>query len=332
MKIQDLRKQRKDFLIKFLEEKPSRSTRGYKELAKRFRLTEEEVSEIAAPYRKSYRDQSFSPVRQEVEVRKHNEERIIGDKSGKFNIPGLHVILPCVHIPHQDKRLENIAMQIVNYLGKSVKGFHIIGDFLDMEALSSHSKGDVSNTLLSEEYDLGNSSLDLWDKALPKDVLKTYIYGNHEDRYFRYMRNVDNSKLGSALQSPTSALSLHQRNYFVYEDWKKSVVTLGHHLDLFHGEFTNDYAASKHLNTYRRSCIFGHTHRVQVYTKGHYAAYNIGFMGNKNSPAFGYATRAMLDSWGNAFAIVYIDSEGYFHTEVLNMFNNMVLYGGKIFR
>jgi hypothetical protein len=55
-------------------------------------------------------------------------------------------------------------------------------------------------------------------------------------------------------------------------------------------------------------------------------------MGNKNSPAFGYATRAMLDSWGNAFAIVYIDSEGYFHTEVLNMFNNMVLYGGKIFR
>lgn len=310
---------------KWIANNPGYTSWGYTKLSKTSKLPIKEVKKIVKPYRQVYK--AGLPFEEEVKV----PEIKLNGRTKTFNIPGIHIVLPCVHVPFENKRIVDACLKIISELGNKVAGFHIIGDFLDMAALSSHDKGNIGTITLDEEYEQGNDLLDRFEEVLPLECLKTYIYGNHEDRYFRYMRQVDNSKLGTALENPTQALDLYTRGYYVFEDWKNSVVSLGGHLDLFHGEFTNVHTAKKHLDTYRRSCAFAHTHRKQVFIEGNHGAYNLGSMADFGTKAFGYATRAMKDSWVNSFGVITIDSDGYFNVEIPTLYNNKVVFGGNMY-
>jgi hypothetical protein len=155
------------------------------------------------------------------------------------------------------------------------------------------------------------------------------MYGNHEDRYLRYMADSDNSKLGESLISPEEGLDLEARGYSVLTNWKKDKIKLGNHLDLIHGEFCNIHTAKKHLDSFRGSIMFVHTHRIQTHIESKVGGFNIGFGGDKNSPVFNYATRAMKEVWANGFALVTIDEDGFFHVNQITMFNDCFYYNGK---
>lgn len=338
---------------KWLSESPAICVWGYDKLAKISGLKKKEIELIVKPFRAIYRAsiESKEEISQEIyrgipseviqavaervsptsNVRYTNEFQAVNSKIGEYNIAGIHIAFPCVHVPHENTDLMCSASKLIQDLGHKVKGFHILGDFLDMSALSSHDKGNISSDTLSEEYEAGNAALDFIEDSLPDNILKTYIWGNHEDRYFRYMRNVDNAKLGTALQSPTVALKLHERGYKVFEDWKNSYVTIGKHLTLSHGEFCNVHTAKKHLDTYRKSILYAHTHRKQVYVEGNMGAYNVGSMADFTSHAFGYATRAMKESWVNSFAVITIDIEGYYNVEIPTWYKGKLVFGGKTY-
>jgi predicted phosphodiesterase len=255
---------------------------------------------------------------------------VVWDKfTHDYNVVGTHVIIPCMHIPYHNEQMYNAFKQYLK--NNNIVGLHIIGDFLDMNSLSGHDKGNVSQMTLDFEYSAGNACLDELD-SIVGDCVKTYIFGNHENRYDRYMMNVDNAKLGDALQSPTVGLDLINRGYHVFENWKQSYITLGKHLTLCHGEFVNVHTAKKHIDTYRKSVMFAHTHRKQVYVEGNTGGFNIGSMADFNKSAFGYASRAMKESWVNAFGIVNIDTEGYYHVEIPTWINNKFVVGDKIYR
>lgn len=256
-----------------------------------------------------------------------------------FHVPeisdqvGMHIMLGCNHVPFHNVQLHRSIIELIKDYPHLIKGFHLLGDFLDLNPLSSHDRGRftvVPGLTLDDEYAVGNELLDDFDRHLPKGCWKTFLYGNHEDRYNRWMSVMDNAK--TPLDSPEDALKLWRRGYNVKDKWSQDYITLGNDFQIFHGIYFNIHNAKKHLDTFGKSCAYVHTHRVQMYREGPNAAYNIGTCANLKSKVFGYATRAMKESWSNGFAINMIDDYGNCHiTQIVPDESGRFWFGGKYY-
>ena len=240
------------------------------------------------------------------------------------------VILFDVHRPFHDKILWDKVLQFI----KDSKPFGIViaGDFLDLYTLGSYnaeSLGLLRDIDLEFEYLDGLKAIKELEDALPKTAIRKFLFGNHEDRYFRTMNHKDNAKFGAALKNPVNALHLDKYKYEVKTNWKDDYFTLGDHLDIMHGVYTNIHAAKKHLDMHGRSCAFGHTHRVQMFRHGAKAAYNGGGLFDLGSNGFNYMPRMQRDVWCNGFANVYIDNHGDYYYEQVNIWGKKFFTHGK---
>lgn len=234
------------------------------------------------------------------------------------------IILPCCHVPFHNQPYFHKIKNLIS----DIKPNEIViqGDFVDCNALGSYEKGRLSSTGidLEEEYTEASKELDELEQASGHQNF-VYLFGNHENRYFRWKADINNSKYGD-LVSPIKGLKLEERGYKVFTDYMNDYYSIGS-LQVMHGEFFNIHAAKKHLDTFRRNVMFAHTHRVQYYREGDFAAWNIGFLGNKNAPCFNYAHRSMKEKWANSFAVV-TQSDGFFHVEVIEFINDSFFFGG----
>jgi hypothetical protein len=233
---------------------------------------------------------------------------------------GMHILMGCNHVPFHHVQLHEGVKRLIKDHKNKIKGFHLLGDFLDLNPLSSHDKGRftaVPGLTLNDEYDAGNTLLDEFDAILPDNVWKTYLYGNHEDRYNRWMSNMDNAK--TPLVSPAEALGLMDRGYHTKTRWSQDYFTLGNDFEIFHGIYFSIHNAKAHLDKLRTSCAYVHTHRIQNYREGKMAAFNIGACADFTTPAFNYATRPMKAQWANGFAINMIDSKGNSNITQINV-------------
>lgn len=243
---------------------------------------------------------------------------------------GMHILLGCNHVPFHNKQLHRGIIELIKDYPE-LKGFHLLGDFLDLNPLSSHDRGKftaVPGLTLDDEYQIGSDLLYDFDAVLPKGVWKTYIYGNHEDRWNRWMASMDNAK--TPLRSPEEGLRLWERGYNVKTSWAQDYVTLGNDFDIFHGIYFSIHNAKAHLDKLRRSCAYVHTHRMQMYREGKMAAYNIGSCADFAHKAFNYATRPMKQQWANGFAINMIDDDGSSHITQISVDSlGHFYFGGK---
>lgn len=248
------------------------------------------------------------------------------------SLPGTYLITGCSHAPWHNKKMYN---SIFNYLSKEnieLQGLILAGDFLEMNSLSSHAKGKVAlkDVTLDWEYKEANKFLnELTSLKYSKKSTLDYLYGNHEDRYLRLMSNNDESKYGNSLQSPEVGLNLKERGFELFTNWKDDCIHLGPHLDVNHGEFLNVHSAKKTIDTYRKSCLYFHTHRFQIYVEGAVGGWNMGTGANIDAPIFNYATRAMKNSWVNSCALVNLDSNGFYHVNPLMFLNNKLIINGR---
>jgi hypothetical protein len=201
---------------------------------------------------------------------------------------------------------------------------------IDANSLSSHDRGNIAlpGVTLEWEYKEGRKFLDMID-SLGLQNNTYYLYGNHEDRYNRLVKNVDSSKYGKALKSPTEGLKLIERGYKVFTSWKDDSIKIGKYLDVNHGEFCNVHTAKKTIDTYRQSTLYFHTHRYQIYIEGQVGGFNMGAGADFTTPIFGYATRAMKTSWSNCSALVTLDRDGFYHVQSLHFINNKLIVNGK---
>ncbi len=247
------------------------------------------------------------------------------------NQEGVHLLLGCNHVPFHNKQLHKGIIKLIKDQGDNIKGFHLLGDFMDMNTLSSHDKGkftSIPGLTLDQEYDSGNELLDDFDKVLPDHCWKTYIYGNHEDRYNRYMSDMQNAK--TPLRSPEEALLLNRRGYQVKTSWSQDFFTLGKDFDIFHGIYWNIHNTKQHLDKLKRSCAYVHTHRQSSFVDGDKFAYNIGACANFKAKAFNYASRAMKSQWSNGFAIAFVDAKGRtFIQQIFVTRDGHFVFGGK---
>lgn len=255
-----------------------------------------------------------------------------------FGKEGMHAIIGCMHVPFQNKPMESSIHNLL--MDNEFVGLHLIGDFMDMNTFSSHDKGKftaIKDLTYNQEINAGNEALDNLlgafyagsGTAWQEDVDLSFIYGNHEDRWWRYMKDMENSK--RPLPSPTEALNLIERGFSVHENWQKDYVKLGKHLELIHGTYFNVHSAKKHIDTLRGSVMYAHTHRIQTYVEGLTGGYNIGWAGDVDAPAFNYASRAMKNQWQNGMAVVTLDATGNYYVEQLTFINNRLCFGGKLY-
>ena len=244
------------------------------------------------------------------------------------------LVVSDVHRPFHNKVLWSKLLQLIKDLGSSLYGFVLAGDYLDLYTLGSYnteSLANLSGLTLQDEYIDGLEGMDDLNKALRKDCKKYFLFGNHEDRYFRHIKEKDNAKYGGALLNPVEALYLHEKGWEVKTDWMSDYFTLGDHLDVIHGIYTSVNAAKTHLDKTTHSVMFGHTHRVQCFHNGNKAAYNIGGLYDIKSKGFNYMQRLQRETWANGFAIVNINDDGEFYVEQVNVWADNFLAEGKIY-
>jgi hypothetical protein len=245
---------------------------------------------------------------------------------------GMYLVLGCVHAPFTNKQFWTAMLKLAQERKNDISGLILNGDFLDMHSLSAYDKGKlaIEGINLGVEYEGGRRYLDSVLRVLHGDIYKGWLRGNHEFRFSKYMKNVDNSKLNGALNSPEEALGLRQKGFEIYLDWVNDEIELGN-LSIIHGEFCNVHCTKKYIDVFKKNFLFNHTHRTSMFREGEHVAYNSGFMGDINSPIFNYATKAMKKTWSNTFSIATYYN-GKTVVEQPTWLDDSFVYGGKIYQ
>jgi predicted phosphodiesterase len=262
-----------------------------------------------------------------------NWKRIINAKRSQDKSLQRWIVISDVHRPFHNHTLWNKLLQLINDMGSSLYGIVIAGDYLDLYTLGSYnneSLANLSNITLQDEYLDGLQGIDEINSSF-KGAKKLFLFGNHEDRYFRHIKEKDNAKYGGALINPVEALYLHERGWITKTDWQSDYFTLGKHLDIVHGVYTSIHAAKAHLDKTQHSVMFGHTHRVQCFHQGNRAAFNIGGLYDIKSKGFNYMPRFQRQLWANGFALVNVTDNGDFYVEQVNVWADKFLANGKMY-
>lgn len=254
------------------------------------------------------------------------------EKANTFthNKPGQYLVLGCAHVPFHNEALVKAITHMMSEV--EFEGLILNGDFLDCNSLSGHDRGKftaIPGLDLRKEYEGGREVLGDLLRWLKPEALKAYMYGNHEDRYQRYIGDMQNAK--TPPPSPTEGLKLLQQGFKVIESYASGYMTLGKHLDIIHGIYYNSHCSKTHIDRFRGSVLFAHTHRVQSYVEGQTGGFNIGWLGNKDHKAFSYADRGVKASWQNGFAVVTIDDNGDYYVNQVFCNNNKFYYNSKCY-
>ena len=256
-------------------------------------------------------------------------EEYIHKKPVSRTIPnGRHLCISDLHIPYVDQELMLKLVRMIK--DNKFVGLHILGDYLDLSSLSKYDLLKLNKGVtLAEEYIIGNFWLDVLCEYLDKDAYKSYIAGNHELRFNKYMQNSEAAKLGKALISTKDGLQLKNRGFIVVEDYPDGYIQLGD-IQLIHGIYLNSNHPKTHIQKLRSSCMYGHTHQQLTYSENGLTAYNIGFLANKTAPIFSYSNRFEKANWKEGFAVInYHDGKTF--VEVVECKNGSFYYNGVLY-
>lgn len=301
-----------------------RLKKGKAWLAKHYNVSIQDVDN-AINILKNISNTSFGDILNEISASKPKNKVVKNNNIMNYWVAG------CMHLPfHNKKQLAST----LNYL-KTIQldGIILAGDILDINSLSFHDKGKVpiEGVTLDWEYREANKAFKAIQKLVEEKKISSdnlhFMYGNHEDRYLRTLKLVDQSKYGKALMSPEVGLNLIKRGWKIYKDYQRDFIILGD-LHINHGEYLNQHVAKKTIDVYKQSSLFFHTHRFQIYSENKFIGYNMGFSGDINSKVFNYAPRGAKSLWTNASALVTVIN-GKSHVQPLMFINDKLIINGK---
>jgi hypothetical protein len=202
-----------------------------------------------------------------------------------------------------------------------------LGDFFDVYSLSRYRKNPRKAYQL---FDLEvKPCIELMHQIVATSKCKrvTFLEGNHERRILTYIQ--DKCPAFINYLKPTDILGIDPSwRYVPYGQG-------GFHrigdLLITHGTLTSKHVCFNMIQKYHSNVLFGHTHRVQVYTTRTWdgqvlRAYNIGWLGD-----FKRAGDYIDDvpDWCHAFAIGWFYRGG--HTiQIVNIDKGKAVFNGEI--
>ena len=209
---------------------------------------------------------------EEIERRKTPTVEHLDDSSKTYRRT---LLLPDVHVPQEDPVTWALAMAAIRDMDPDV---WIMGDFLDLEAATSHDPAGDQPPALDEEFAAGRARLLELESILSKlprskGREKLYFEGNHEQRLSKTVARLP-SGIRGMIPSVRKALSLDVLGWkwirIPYEESKIETFKLKEQqpvkfgeLFVHHGDFYSKHHAYSHLDKYQVSQVYGHSHRAQ---------------------------------------------------------------------
>ena len=208
------------------------------------------------------------------------------------------------------------------------------GDNLDCGSISHHTKGKPlfrkQGQMKKDLEGFRSTLLEPIEKLLPKDAVKVWLTGNHEDWAAQLIE--EQPELDGLLDFPVY-LNLIKRGWLVKPQG-------GHfqrgHLKWIHGDVLTGgaNAARRALDTYVESVVFGHFHAFSSATKVlphsskyKWQAWATGCVGALNATYL----KNRPTGWLNGFSITEFYGRGYFSHYPVTVFNGRFAYGAKLY-
>lgn len=235
------------------------------------------------------------------------------------------VLLPDWHHPHIQPSVRRAVFKFIEYFQPDE--VNLIGDAMNMDAVDHWLRDKGNRRSLEGKRIISGYRWFDQDILTPIEELApnahwTYMGGNHED-WINIV--VDRDPTLEGLVEPEIVLNLAQRGW----EWIPYVVKKGNSVTrgmktygkllVFHGQYINKYHAAKTADMFSKSCAYGHTHDIQLYTKvtvddsrGYHTAQSIGCL-CELSPAF---MRGRINRWVNAFGVLYVRPDGMYNLYV----------------
>ena len=159
------------------------------------------------------------------------------------------------------------------------------------------------------------------------DAKKIYLTGNHE--FWLHKACEINPNLRGLVE-----LDRNLKNWKVYP--LNVPYEASRHLYYLHGVYVNLYHARKHVESYQKSVLYGHTHDCQSHTHispidvkhvikgqscGCLCKMNPGYM--KNKP----------NKWVNAFSVAYVEEKtGFFWDYIVYIIDGRFVWNGRTYK
>jgi hypothetical protein len=251
-----------------------------------------------------------TPVIRPVSIRARKAGKVLSDRVDHVS---LHT--SDIHFPFQDNRALDVVYKVTEAVKPSILVDH--GDAVDCYQLSTHRPPD-ERKMRPEEIDLQCNINDtaahfalMHELAQPERSV--YLGGNHEDRHERIlgeMRRDPRMKHILSLEKVEEylkwenimgldSLGIEYRSYHDHGD----PVVLFDRIVLSHGHLVNKWVTRAMMDSYGKSTMFGHTHRIQNWTernlKGQESSWNIGCLCDINPHYMPFA------NWHQGFAVIY---------------------------
>jgi len=247
-----------------------------------------------------------------------------------------------VHFPFHDEAALSILYQLADKVQPTELVCH--GDMVDFWQISDH-RPPLEKNLKPHQIDLQESiNLAAMHQAemarIAPSATKYYLEGNHEDRFARILTKMQmDYRLRSLMRIPQISEVMSLDYLLELDDWETYSYTGRHkpvlkdRLLCIHGYSATVWASRATLDTYGKSVIFGHTHRIQNFTKrdlnGSISAWNIGCLCNLN-PHYQQHT-----NWSQGFAVVtwkQVDREWLFNVEQVRIHDGRAVWRDNLIK
>ena len=240
------------------------------------------------------------------------------------------LVLPDLHVPMECIR----SLKTVEEVMADHKWDEIIqlGDFLDMNSISSHNDGkpgNVEGETLAGDFAAANAILDRWQRIAPKAKF-TILEGNHEERILRYLSKYP--PLKGQIEVPIN-LHLKKRGINWVPSWSEGKLYKVGNAYFHHGLYTNDHFAKKMVTQFGVTTFFGHTHSFQSYTYPQYGKGRV-LMGQ----SLGCLCRpqpymkGVPDRWEQGFAALTFLGDDFYTPNVVRIFRHRFWFEGKVYQ
>ncbi len=233
------------------------------------------------------------------------------------------IAIPDLQVPFHDTKALAVVLKYLSTL--RIDEVVLMGDFMDIFCLSSHSDGkpgQLEGHKIFEEYEIGNKILDQIEGAVRKRNKKckiTFLEGNHE---FRVERYYDKFPVLRGQMDIDKELRFKERDIKFVRCYRDGAVHKIGNAYFTHGLYTGGNHAKKHVDNFGVNIFYGHTHDVCSQSR---------VLWGNDKTIVGQSLGCLCDyrqsyikgnptNWQQAFGIFYMLPDGFFTYYVPRIF------------